>query len=245
MLFTAASWVVLFTFNNLFAILGVLLLLHLMYAWAKIPAPRVLAIWKAFLPVGLLIPLMWAIFSPAGSPSLDLGWFRFSPFGLLLGLILALRLISLAFALFLWLYTTDRNSLVLGLVRLRLPYEWGLVFSLVLHFIPAFQNLYRSIFEAQQARGLRIEGNGFRRVRLLMPILIAMVISVLRLSDHLARALESRAFGAAGIRRTYLHELEPQPYDYLVTAAILAVTLALIALNLLFHFGEHPLYLLG
>jgi energy-coupling factor transport system permease protein len=245
MLFTAAVWAVLFAFNNLFAILGVLLMLHLLFAAAEIPRERLKAIWKAFLPIGIFIPLIWAFFYPVGSPTYGIGPLTFSPFGLILGLILALRLISLAFALFLWLYTTDPNSLVLGLVKLRMPYEWGLVFALVLQFIPAFQNLYRSIFEAQQARGLRIEGSGFHRVRLMMPILVAMVISVLRHSDQLTRALESRAFGVKGIRRTFLRELQAGPFDYLYAAAILAVTLFLLVLNLGFHIGEQPLYPLG
>lgn len=245
MLFTAALWTLLLTYNNLFFILGVLVLLHLLYHAAKIPAERIYAIWKAFLPIGIFIPLVWAFTYPAGSSFLGSGWIRFSPYGLILGAILALRLISMAFALFLWLYTTDPNSLVLGLVKLRMPYEWGLVFTLVLQLIPAFQHLYRSISEAQQARGLQIEGSGFRRVRLMMPVLVAMVISLLRLSDGLARALESRAFGARGIQRTYLRELQLQSFDYLYAVAILIVTLGLIALNLLFHVGEHPLQLVG
>ncbi|NIV33172.1 MAG: energy-coupling factor transporter transmembrane protein EcfT, partial [Anaerolineae bacterium] len=71
------------------------------------------------------------------------------------GLMLALRIIAMALLIFAWLFTTDNNQIVLSLVRLRLPYQWGLVLALALRYIPTFQSMYTTISEAQQARGLR------------------------------------------------------------------------------------------
>ena len=84
------------------------------------------------------------------------------------------------------------------MVKLKMPYEWGLVLALALRYIPTFQGAYTLISEAQQARGLEISGSGFKRVKLMMPIFVAMIISSLRASDQLARALEARGLGAPG-----------------------------------------------
>jgi energy-coupling factor transport system permease protein len=231
LLLVVAVWTVLFVYHSLAVFLGALLLLHVVYLSAKIPRRRILAIWKAFLPLGVLIPLLWALFTPGGMVLLELGPLRFSLDGFQQGLLLALRLVSMAFVLLFWLYTTPPDTMVLGLVRLGLPYEWGLTFTLALHYIPAFQDLYRSISDAQQARGLLVSGSGLGRVRAMMPVFVPLVISLLRLSDGLARALEARAFGAAGVHRTYLKEVRFQRSDYGLAALILVVLVGLLVLR--------------
>lgn len=233
LLLVAAVWTVLFANHSLEVLLGILFLLHLLYAAARLPRGRVLSIWKTFLPLGLLITTLWAIFHPDRVLLWPGSWLRLSPEGFVLGLMLALRLAAMAFVLFFWLYTTDPGRMILGLVRLKMPYEWGLIITLALNYIPAFQILYRTILEAQQARGLRLEGGVFRRVRLLMPVFVPLVISILRLSDQLAKALEARAFGASGVQRTYLAEIHFRASDYLITAIILAATLILLAVRFL------------
>jgi energy-coupling factor transport system permease protein len=193
LLLVVAIWTVLFAYHSLAVFMSALLLLHALYISAKIPRERILGIWKAFLPLLLLIPLLWAFFTPGGTALFELGPLHFSLYGFQQGLLLALRLVSMAFALLFWLYTTRPDIMVLGLVRLGLPYEWGLTFTLALHYIPAFQDLYRSISEAQQARGLQVAGSGIGRVRAMMPVFVPLVISLLRLSDQLGRALEARS----------------------------------------------------
>ena len=158
---------------------------------------------------------------------------------------MALRITTMAFVVFAWLYTTDHPAVVRSLVKLKVPYEWGLTLALALRYIPTFQGMYAVISEAQQARGLNIsEGKGFKRVRALMPIFVAMIISAMRASDQLANALEARAFGASGVERTYLHDIHFRPLDWAYTVFILSVTVLLLYLNLRLGFGKHPLSLI-
>jgi len=131
---------------------------------------------------------------------------------------------------------------VRSLVKLGLPFEWGLVLALALRYIPTFQGTYTLIAQAQQARGLDISsGTGFKRVRAMMPIFVAMIISSLRASDQLAKALESRALGASGVRRTTLHDIHFRPVDYLLIGLLLTLTLGLMYLKLGYGFGSDPL----
>ena len=71
-----------------------------------------------------------------------------------------------------------------------------------------------------------------------------LAISSLRASDQLAKALESRAFGTRGIRRTTLHDIEFRTLDYVLTVMILAALIVLLFMNLRLGFGTHPVKLL-
>jgi len=230
LLLVAALWAVLLLRQNPVAILAVLLLLHALYLAARLPLEKIVFIWKAFLPMLILIPLLWSLFSGVGAPLNLLGFLRVYPQGALRGVLLALRLVSMAFALFLWLYTTEPGVMLVGLVKLKIPYTWVLVFSMALHYIPAVQALYHSVSEAQQARGLYLEGGGFQRLRRMMPILVTVMIGGLRMTDQLTRALEARAFGVKGVQRTYLREVRMQKSDYGVMMVVVLSTAAVFLL---------------
>lgn len=245
MLLVAALWVMLLSINNLYIMVITVLLLHVLYWTAHIPKEKILFIWKALLPITILIPTIWAFTHPVGPLVFTFWILSFSLLGLLQGVALSLRIVSLAFAVFAWLYTSEPNALVRGLVKIKLPPEWGIILILVLRYLPTFQNLYRTILEAQQARGLQLKGSGFRRLRLLMPVFIAMTISVLRTSEQLGKALEARAFGAKGVQRTYLREIAFRQLDYLYTIIILGLTLALIYLHFQYGFGAQLFALIG
>ncbi len=244
LLFVASALVLFLRFRSVLVLLAGALLLLLLHAAARTPARRLASLGKALLPTNLLIASLWILFYPSGEAFFEFWRIRMTWLSVAQGLALALRIDAMALAVFLWLYTTDQRSLVRGFVKLGLPYEWGLTLALALRYIPSFQGSYAQIADAQQARGLNInEGSAYRRVRVLMPIFVAMVISALRSSEHLARALEARAFGARGVRRTYLYDLALRREDYVVAAFLLAVFAALLAFNLITGFGAQPVQL--
>ena len=221
MLLVISAWILLLMRRDLLLTICVLGILHLLLREARIPGRNILFIWKVFLPIGILIPVLWALFYQHGIILFQLGPFQISLDGFILGTVLALRLVSLALVVFLWLVTTDPRKMTLGLVKLGVPYEWGLVITLALNYIPAFQRSFLTILEAQQARGLRLTGSLYRRTLQLMPAFVAMVISSLRLTDQLAKALESRAFGARGVKRTIYAELSFTSSDAIAGLLIL------------------------
>ena len=245
LLFVAATIVLLLIIKNVFFMLMALFLVHVLHWSAKMPRSKFLFIWKTMLRVAILIWLIWVLFYPAGPTILEIWVIRITVLSLAQGGVLALRITTMAFVVFAWLYTTDHPAVVRSLVKLKVPYEWGLSLALALRYIPTFQGMYGVISEAQQARGLNIsEGKGFKRVRALMPIFVAMVISAMRASDQLANALEARALGASGVERTYLHDIHFRRSDWAYTVFILGVTVLLLYLNLRLGFGKHPLSLI-
>lgn len=240
--FVASGLLVLLLVKNLYLMLGAVVLLHLLHWSARIPAERVRFVWRTLLPISIMISTLWILFYPTGRPILEFWVIRITPLSMAQGFMLALRIIAMALLIFAWLFTTDNNKIVLSLVRLRIPYQWGLVLALALRYIPTFQSMYTTISEAQQARGLRIgEGAGFKRVRVLMPIFVAMIISAMRASDQLAKALQARGFGVDLGARTYLRDLHFRTLDWVyLTGLILTLGLTLY-LRFAYGFGTQTL----
>jgi len=221
-----------------------------------VPGHKVKWVWRAMLPINILLPILWVIFYPDPNhltpqpPNylttvLFQFWFlKVTALSVLRGVSLALRLDAIAFICFTWLFTTDQASLVRSLVKLGLPFEWGLVLAIGLRYIPTFYGLYTVVSEAQQARALDLSrGNFFTRVRSYLPILVAMLISALRTSEKLARAMESRALGLPGVKRTCQRDIRFRPADYVYTALLVAIFSLLLTLRFQFGLGTHPLYL--
>jgi energy-coupling factor transport system permease protein len=245
LLFVAAWLILLLVFKNVFIMLGALVLLHLLHWSARMPGEKFLFIWKTLLPIGLVMTILWVIFYPTGDPIFQIWFIKVTPLAIAQGSVLGLRIMSMAFVVFAWLYSTDQTSLVRSLVKLKVPYEWGLVLALALRYIPTFQGMYGVISDAQQARGLDYsDTRGYARVQAMMPIFIAMIISSLRASDQLAKSLESRAFGARGIRRTYLHDIHYRATDYFYTLILFLTVVAALYLRIAYNFGVHAIKLL-
>jgi len=244
LLMLALTVMLLLMFQNLWVMLVAWFLILGVHRSAKVPRDRILFLLRALLPVTILMPIIWLIFYPAGEVILSFGFINIHGESLAIGLTVALRIQVMTFAIFALLFTTDTDTLMQGLVRLRMPYTWGLMLSLALRYVPNFVGSYTSIQQAQQARGLEYaSARGLNRVREMMPVLVPMIIGSFRRSEQMAIALEARGFGAPGVQRTFLKAIRMRRLDWAFIALILVVTLGLITLNVLYEFGTDPLSL--
>lgn len=194
---------------------------------AELGRGRVIRLLKGLAPLLLFIFIATLLLGPGdGAVWLQLGWLRITDATVRQGVVLVTRLLVLALAFFLWLSTTDQRELVAGFTALRMPYSWGLTLTLALRYLPILAGLFQQVTEAQQARGLDLAQRGFMaRLRAYRPVLVAVVIGALRHGERLGWALESRALGAPGVRRTTYRPLKLRPADR-IALALLAVVLA-------------------
>ncbi len=228
LLFVVEMTVLLLVLPSFPVTLGVLAACHVLLASARIPWTRIAGIWRLMLLLTLLMPLLWLPLMPHAEPVLLEFWrVRVTLPALLRGLLMAARLDALGFVFFVWLLTTEQRAIVQGFVRLGLPYEWGLTLSLSLRYLPTLHSIYLQIVDALRARGLDLgKGSLFARARNRLPILVALLVTALRSSENVGRALEARALGTSGVRRTSLHELRLRRADALCLAALLLLLLA-------------------
>jgi energy-coupling factor transport system permease protein len=244
LLFVGTFLFLLILYKNVWIMLATLALVHLIHWQAQMPLSRILFVWKTLLPVSLLMLLLRVIFYPVGEPIFQFWLIQVTPVAIAQGLVLAGRILTMAFVVFAWLYTTEQPMLIQSLVKLKVPYTWGLTLALALRYIPTFQGTYTMILEAQQARGLNLgDSKGFQRVQRMMPIFVAMIFTALRSSSQLAMAIEARAFGIEGVQRTNFHDLQARPFDYLLTFILLTLLIGLTYAYFRYGFGSHPIEL--
>ncbi len=242
LLFVVVVIVITTLFSNLLFMLVMLACVHLLMAAAHLPRERYLWVWRAMGPINLMIPLLWMAFYPEGTAAFHIWRLSLTPLAFVRGMAVVVRLDTIAFACALWLSTTEPRAIVQSLVKLGVPYEWGVMFTIGLRYIPTFYGLYTAISEAQQARALNLDrGPIFRRLRARIPILTAMIITALHTAERLALTLESRAMGAGGVTRTCWHDLRFSRRDLLFGGGLVLLLGAAFVLRLAGLF-IHPLY---
>jgi energy-coupling factor transport system permease protein len=219
-----------------------LALCHALLLVARVPLSRLAWAWRLMLPVTILIPVLWPIFSTEGGRALlQLGPLSVTWPDITQGLAMAARVDAMAFAFFVWLFTTQQLDMVLGFVSLGMPYEWGLTLAIALRYVPTLYAAFEQVMDAQRARGLVISPtNPLRAARAYVPALVPMLVIALRTADNLSRALEARAFGAPGRQRTVRRQLHFTWADGLAAAGMLALFGGVIVARILWGFGRGP-----
>ena len=209
-----------------------LVLLSSGYPWRKLSA-----IWRTIALLLLLIVLIWPVFDKTGDLLFSIGPLNIHDDALLRGVANAARIAAINFIFILWIGTTDARELVRGFVRLGLPFRWGMALTIGLRFIPTFAATFATVSDAQQARGLILSGWWYKRVRGMLPIFIAALVSALRASEQLAMTLEARGFGASR-QRTTLRDIRMTPFDWFVLVVTVAGCAALLWLTLTAGFAR-------
>jgi energy-coupling factor transport system permease protein len=147
----------------------------------------------------------------------------------LVGVLTAARLMDLIAATFLLSFTTRPADLAETLMQHGLSPRFGYVVQSVLQVIPQTLETVDRIRDAQQARGLEVQGRIDRRVRAFLPLMMPVVLSSLVATQERAMALEVRGFGLRGARVDRHRIPDSAPQSLLRWALLLLVPLAILA----------------
>ena len=151
--------------------------------------------------------------------------------GLVTGSKACLRLLGVALPLILMLTVTKLNDLANACVEiLHVPYRYAFTFTTALRFVPVFSQEMNAIMEAQTARGVEYDTkNPFKKVQLMLPLCIPLLVSSVGKTDATALAAEQRGF----YLRTRESSYKRYPFDAIDYAALL-IAAALIVSGALF-----------
>ena len=177
---------------------------------------------QGFFNIRGITPLITLFTIPDWVPILN-GPITFFWEGLVFGLMVVFRLLSPVLVLPLVVMTTDINELVLGLVKLRVPYKIAYVFSVALRFVPFIFGEIDAITEAQRLRGLELEKmNIFQRVPVFASLAVPLILGSLFKAQTLDVVLQAKAFrGTAD--RTYIDEINLRPIDYILITGMIVI----------------------
>ena len=151
--------------------------------------------------------------------------------GLVTGTKACLRLLGVALPLILMLTVTKLNDLANACVEiLHVPYRYAFTFTTALRFVPVFSQEMNAIMEAQTARGVEYDTkNPFKKIKLMLPLCIPLLVSSVGKTDATALAAEQRGF----YLRTRESSYKRYPFAALDYAALL-IAAALIISGVLF-----------
>jgi energy-coupling factor transport system permease protein len=117
--------------------------------------------------------------------------------GIRTGLLYTLRVLCISTASFAYVLTTNPRDLVVGFVRLGVPYRYAWMLFLALLSIPALEAELGTIKEAQLIRGVRPARTRVQQqLELYARYSKSLLISALRRIENVSIAMDSRAFGA-------------------------------------------------
>ena len=161
----------------------------------------------------LSILVVNSLFFPGASDKLvSLGPLSISGEGLAFGLISAGRILVAFLASVAFLFTTLADDMLEALIARGASHRIAFVVLSAVQMVPRMQARAGSILEAQQARGLSLEGSFVRRLRALVPLIGPVLLGSLIDVRERTFALEARGFGAQP-RRTAYRIVDDPPID--------------------------------
>ena len=175
-----------------YAALIALLLITLLLGVYAGTATRLLSLLKVLVPIAALMLVLQLAFVRHGDPV-----FLFATTdGLVSGSKACLRLLGVALPLVLVLTVTKTTDLANACVeKLHIPYKYAFTFTTALRFVPVFTQEMNAIMEAQTARGVEFDSkNPFRKLSLMLPVCIPLLVTSVGKTDATALAAEQRGF---------------------------------------------------
>ena len=132
--------------------------------------------------------------------------------GLTFGLISAGRMLVAFLAAVAFLFTTLADDLLESLIARGASHRISFVVLSAVQMVPRMQERAGAILEAQQARGLSLEGRSRAAIRALVPLIGPVLLGSLVDVRERTFALEARGFGTRPSRTAYRVVADP-PID--------------------------------
>lgn len=146
--------------------------------------------------------ILQIFFVPNGNTLLQLPFgIRVTDEGLRFSAMICMRLIGATIPLTVVLTLTRLPDLTRALVdKLHVPYKYAFSFTTAIRFIPILARDMAAVMEAQTARGVELDGNLFKKLRLLLPLCVPLLVSSIRKIESGAVSAELRGFHLRGAK---------------------------------------------
>lgn len=220
-----------FLTDNILALLA-LLLFDLLLGGVGGIFKQTFAIFKGLVKISVFLFVIQLLFIQKGNVLIQLPlYIVITDYGIHLAIVVVLRLIGATLPLALLLSVTQMNDLSNAMVQtLHIPYKYSFALTSAIHFVPTFAQDMQLIIEAQTARGVQLDTkNIFKKIKLIFPLCVPLLISSVRKTEGAAIATELRGFNL----RTKSSCYKKSTFSYLDIMA-LGVGIIVIAVGVLF-----------
>jgi len=207
---------------------------------AKVPWEKIKQLYRPLIPTYCLyfILSLWWYRGPTVFFSLFGGFLVVTLEGIVYSLANILRFTCIITIVRVVTLITAISDFIIGLVRLRLPKEFGMALSIGLGYVPVLMEQTLSIMNAQRARAWRFEyRNPIKRGRALLAVLFPALFMSMYRGTKIAAAIESKGFGYDIAHRTYRRQLKYEMRDYAFTI-ICVIALVVGGVMTWYHLAE-------
>jgi energy-coupling factor transport system permease protein len=156
------------------------------------------------------------------TPLIVIGPVTFWEEGVYYGLLVYFRVLAVVCAVSITVFSTNPKTMMVAFIDKGLSPKLAYVFMASLQFIPDMQRRARAIIEAQQARGLDLEANLWRRFQALLAMMIPLLTGALISAETRSLALEARGFSRGGMRN-HLIEVPDTTTDRVIRWSVAAI----------------------
>ena len=153
--------------------------------------------------------------------------------GLLYGLAQGLRFATMIASGLLIAWTTEPRDLLLGLIRLKVPYGIAFMFITSIRFLPILVSELVTVIGIQKLRGANPVKLGRGTIKSVINILTPVLANSVKRAATLGASCESRAFNP-NLPRTYLRELHYGWWDILVSGLFVVAAISIVIGKMIF-----------
>ena len=200
-----------FVSSNIYFVAGVIVI-NLLIAFAAGIHKMAFSILSGLAKLSVVLFIVQVLFVRSGNalftiPGINLA---ITDDGVYFSLLFVLRLLATALPLAIMLSVTQMSDLANVMVsKLKIPYKYAFAVITVIRFIPVFASEMAGIIESQTARGVEFDTkNIFRKIGLIIPLCVPLLISSVKKIDSSAIAAELRGFN----RRTSKSGYKKYPF---------------------------------
>ena len=209
-----------------FVLLAIVLAIDVFLAVQCNMVKQTIGLARAVAIFSVLLAVIALLFTPQGDVLVALPWGYIGTGSVLAAVLIVVRLVACAVPLFLVFYVTKMNDMANSLVKvLHVPYKYAFTFMSTVHFIPVFMNDMAGIMEAQTARGVEFDGGLVKKIRLMVPLCVPLLVSSVRKTNSAAIAAEVRGFNL----RTRESGYKEYPFSAIDGAAMAVAVVVLVA----------------
>ncbi len=194
----------------------------LVWVLARIPLGGFKLVLSVVAGLGVLFVLFNGFFYFRGvTPLFHLFKWTFTLEGMLLGIAVTAKIASVVTAVPILTMTTPISRLMAALDAIKVPYKFNFAFGMAMRFVPLVQETFENIRDAQRLRAHDVDAmNLVDKIRKgYVPLIVPLFLSLLRKSQDMDVAIESRAFGAP-VKRSNMQDISLHRWDWVFIVGV-------------------------
>lgn len=225
-------------FPNMYLGLFVLVFLIIVAGIAKVGKAFARVMLGFGIPASVMLLFIQGLYNPDNATVIaDFGFAQLGLEGVLYALKIVITLLVFLGAFFILNQTTYTGNLVAALTEIGLPAKAGYLVLASLNVVPQMQRRMAVIQQAQEARGVEIQGGLWRRMKAYFPLLGPVVMSSLVNAQERGVTLETRGFGIKGCKPTSYVEVTKSRIDTPANVILILFLLLAVVLSVLMKSG--------